>query len=351
VNEGRRPTILFYHKALGAMLEPEAAKLRVADRVHTYHAWTTWMWKQVTGVRRAPAIADFEYDWAQMAKEANRIVASRERLDMVDVIVDEGQDLPKAFFALLRAIGANVTVFADENQKLTPVHSSLAEIRDALLGANELEVRRNFRNTKPVAELARRFYTGTRTGTPTLPDRPGAIPRLVRCSDLDGLARLVAGTTLVDAKREEVGVFVLRTGQRDDLAEKIKTVIPLLAKELAARQPSRADALTRRAKVLAESIHTYAQGAPAPPLGRPGIFVICHASGKGLEFDVTHIWLAGSKDHEETEEKMRMYVLASRPRHELYLEWPGASDARADAKLPPWVSDIPKTTLERVTVP
>lgn len=351
INEGRRPTILLYHNALSAMVQPEAGRLDVYDRVHTYTRWVNWMWKQVTGEWRAPQVEPYVFDWEAIGRRAADIMASADRLDIKDVIVDEGQDLPASFFSLLRAVGSNITVFADENQTLTSVNSTLKEIRIALAGPAKVSVTQNYRNTKPVADLARQFYTGTTTGVPDLPDKPGGKPRIVRTDDLQGFAQAIVRVAVSPPVRQDIGVFVLRTGVRDKLAELIREELSVFAKALDGKKPPRGALGRTGVNKLRRQVYTYDRSAGGPPpLGQGGIFVICNASAKGLEFDATHIWLQGMNKVPEIPAKMQLYVLASRPRHELYLGWAGVSADRAAAKLPAWVVDVPETELERVVM-
>ena len=48
------------------------------------------------------------------------------------LLVDEAQDLPKQFLLMAREMAAQLTVFADENQRINVVNSELSEIRRAI---------------------------------------------------------------------------------------------------------------------------------------------------------------------------------------------------------------------------
>lgn len=348
VSAGRRPSFLVFNRALQAMVKGEAAKRGVGDRVHTYHSWVSRMYRTAVG-REAPKLDEWVYDWSAIAEHAGQIFAARESLDLADVIVDESQDLPAPFFSLLHGLGANLTVFADENQTLTHVNSTIGELRRALAGPAELDVKTNFRNTRPVAELAREFYTGTATGMPALPDRPGEVSRLVRCDDLRTFAKAVCRVALLQPARNDLGVFALYKDTRDELGDLIADNFTTVAAELGAtRSESDANRIFDRAVALSSKVHVPARGRPPAPLNEDGIFVVTHASGKGLEFDSAFIWLDGLRRAPDTDARMRMYVLSTRPRHELYLGWRGTGAQKSATGVPPWVASIGADLLRRV---
>ncbi len=349
VLEGRRPTVLLFHNALSAMVVPEAGRLDVEDRVHTYYPWVREMWKKATGQWSVPKVDDWNYDWDAIAERAEDILAVSDQLDIQDVIVDEAQDLPAAFFGLLRAIGSNITVFADENQQLTQVNSNIEELEAALL-PKRLSVHENYRNTTPVAKLAREFFTGTVTGIPGLPEREGTRPRIVRSDDLHGFARTIVRVTISPPARKDIGVFVLYKVMRDKLAGHIQEEIASMAAQLNGNSDPRHRATAKRLAELKDQVYVYSGKESLPPLGKGGIFVICNSSGKGLEFDATHVWLQKIDVIGEIAAKMQLYVLSSRPRHELYLGWAGATAESAPKKLPGWVLDIDDDLLERVVL-
>ena len=60
--------------------------------------------------------------------------------------------------------------------------------------------------------------------------------------------------------------------------------------------------------------------------------------------------LAGLRDFDELTAKMMLYVLASRPEHELYLSWTGTGANRLAVKVPEWVLAVPTEELRRVTL-
>ncbi len=88
-------------------------------------------------------------------------------------VIDEGQDMPLQFYNAPESPGFNrFFIVADQNQQITDNNSSRKEIADCLaVEASEvIELRQNYRNSYPVARLAREFYTGDPASPP--PDLP-----------------------------------------------------------------------------------------------------------------------------------------------------------------------------------
>jgi hypothetical protein len=352
VNLGHRPTIVLYNKALAAMVRAEAKKMKLSERVKTYHAWFASLYREATGSYVLPQLEPYVYDWDAVAKDGPAFFKARKTLDLEYVIVDEAQDLPADFFGFLQSLGSNLTVFADENQRITDTQSTIPDLRKALALHQELVVQTNFRNTRPVAVAAGHFYTGLSTGIPDLPRRPGVIPSLIRVESTAALAAVVAAAAMGEPYRDSYGIFVLRKGTRDALLHEIPDQLTRVAAARAEKDPAKASRLLARAEELRSRVFAYVSdnGATVPPLNESGIFVVCNASAKGLQFDTVLVSISGLRDFDDLTAKMMLYVLASRPEHELYLSWTGMGANRLAVKVPEWVADIPPEELRRVTL-
>ena len=338
IAERRQPTIILYHKALKAMVLGEAERLKIDRRVRSYHAWTDWVSYSLRG-RPAPR-RNKQPDWQDIGRWADQIYEARDRLMVSDLIVDEGQDLPQDFYQLMTALGINITVFADENQRLTDTQSTVAQIRFSLAGPTELQVPTHHRNTAQTAAVASHFYTGIGE-LPRAPTRVGLPVRLVRCRDLENFAQMVCTVSMNAPRREEMSVFTYHADTREKVAGLIRANALEASTRHIARHPDQRGIAQVRAAWLRKHVYTYdSENGELPPLSSPGLFVVCNASAKGLEFDATFVWLDDLATLDETTARMQAYVLASRPRHELYLAWRGAKEDRA-RNLPRWVADLP----------
>src|SRR5690606_18002789 len=101
-------------------------------------------------------------------------------------IIDEGQDMPPAFYHALVSLGfEDFYVVADQNQQIHPDRSSSRRDIENALGLARgaaLELRHNYRNSHAIARLARAFYTGDPASPPPAlpPESPSATtPELV----------------------------------------------------------------------------------------------------------------------------------------------------------------------------
>lgn len=87
------------------------------------------------------------------------------------LIIDEGQDMPPEFYQCLAILGfENFFVVADQNQQITAENSSIMDLRNALGISPEevIELKTNYRNSYPIARLAREFYTGDPASPPPM---------------------------------------------------------------------------------------------------------------------------------------------------------------------------------------
>jgi DNA helicase-2/ATP-dependent DNA helicase PcrA len=147
--------------------------------------WQSWfleLFKKLTG-NPPPAFEGGwqNFDWqaaAKMIAEAPLSTATA----LPYLVIDEGQDMPPAFYDALINLGAeNFYVVADQNQQIMPDRNSTRQdIQNCLgLSASEtIELKENYRNTYAIARLARAFYTGDPASPP--PDLPKEKPSVKR---------------------------------------------------------------------------------------------------------------------------------------------------------------------------
>ena len=109
-----------------------------------------------------------------------------------------------------------MTVFADENQRLNEkTNSTISQICRALSlsGGNVYHLTKNYRNTRPIAELASFFYTGLKTGIPELPEADGDIPRLLECNSQEAAIEAIMRYA-ASHDNEEIGIIVQNNKMR-----------------------------------------------------------------------------------------------------------------------------------------
>lgn len=323
---GRSPRVIMYNKVL---VQYTGKRENVASQVQvsTLHKWAYRWWKRVVRRDRArPPTVDgnqYAHDWTAMQVEAVKQASSQGGAQAVNwghLVIDEGQDFPPSMYACLQltmnvanASGAQpplaVTVLADENQRLEPSRNSkIDEIRQSLgLHADDHNVfalKKNYRNTREVAEFAGSFYVGLSTGKPSTPTRAGDLPivslvaRDTHGKFLNACAEKIARYAKL-RRTEEIAVLVMRERVRESMFNRMK------------------------AKLQGESIEVQSYSSADGEAGhlsfdKPGhITVLNAASAKGLEFDAVFIidpaalMSTGSSD---LNVKMTLYVLCSRAR-------------------------------------
>lgn len=264
-------------------------------RVATAHSWLA-QWYGAD----APRSDDGWYDWPAFFERA----AVAEPVPGLTLVVDEGQDLPPEFYRLCRLLHARTTVYADECQRLTETHSTLAEITQRLGNRTRHDLEGNHRNTRPIAAFAAHFHTGA--GLPGLPDREGPVPRLHRLNHQGTVIDFLI-TLAQSHPGRSIGVIVNSTRTQFDLLTRLEGKAPRLKPQMYTAQATQG-----RYRSL--------------DLGRPGLVLVHRASAKGLGFDIvvvpdTHTDAA--TDPSSASLRMTYYVLATRARWELHLGYQG----------------------------
>jgi DNA helicase IV len=297
------PTSLLMHSRLLSQYASNAVKeLKIDGIVTTFHSW---LWHFYNGHyhRWPPKHGPYDYDWGQIYRHVDQQPPAEGGVQ--HLIIDEGQDLHKMFYPVARHIARCVTVFADENQRLTPTNSTIEDIRTYGAFHASHELKRNYRNTREIAMLAAQFYTGLKTGIPDPPERRGAKPIVRRFADLNDTVEFIARYER-NNPRSQIGVLVptirLRRKLYNRLAVKGRTTNAV--QEYVGGQGSDADVIN---------------------FEHAGIVVLCYPSAKGLEFDAVFLpeLQDVTADIKTPEFRMQFYVLISRARDALYATYSG----------------------------
>lgn len=239
----------------------------------------------------------FHYDWpAVMAQyESANIEPTLDHL-----IIDEGQNLPAAFYAWAVRYGAKtVTVFADEDQTTDSQRASIQDICNAPM-PDPFRLMENHRNTEEIALVAEHFHHRGNTLPPGIVrrGRGGSVPRLEFVSDWSQAVTLIANG------------YRNRGGSIGVLVHTIQDAIDLQTLLLATLEPgTRVDVYTHKAPK--ESEHEI-------KLMTPGITVLTSLAVIGLEFNTVYLQdLFRSSRESFTDEQRRLYMLCARARDHL----------------------------------
>jgi superfamily I DNA/RNA helicase len=287
-----------------------AEALDIDGDVTTFHTWFRFHYKKAVGV--APKeLDDFVYDWNAILRTFAR--NGKAGGSFPNVLIDEGQDLPKEFYLIANYMAQNLTIFADENQRLTEHQSTIREIKANALIDETCELRKNYRNSRPIAMLAQAFYCGLDSGIPELPDRSGDSPQLRG----------------FDRTYDSVDAIVKY--ERTNSDRHIGVFLPNLA--LVKKYKNRLEGKTTNKTQYYDSSDK-ACSPDSLNFDRPGIFLCAYPSAKGLEFDTVFLpEIQESAKHawNTPEFKMKMYVMISRARSNLFISWAGERPANADS--------------------
>lgn len=310
-NKSADVRLLMYSRLLSQYTGSAIKELGIDGAVNTFHSWFYGFYRRLYKVS-PPSFERFVYDWVEVLSTVNDDPPPADSLPYL--LIDEGQDLPELFYPVAQHLAKNLTVFADENQRLTQDNSTLDAIAMYSGIQDRHELRRNYRNTLEIASLAAVFCTGLSTGVPDLPTRRGEKPRLVK----------------VEALHQAVDFIARYERNHSDL--EIGVLVP--SKRLQRQLVNRLQPKTTN------PIQTYfgGMGAAADVLDfdSPGIKIVNYQSAKGLEFDTVFLpeLQTLTDDPVSTEFKMKFYVLVSRARDELYVMYSGDDEPHVLAAFP-----------------
>ena len=149
--KGEAPKLLMYSRLLSQYTKAAVAELGAEGSISTFHSWLEGFYRRNYG-SPAPQTAPFIHNWPEIM---TRLVTSPPDKDSMDhLIIDEGQDLPTMFYPAARHLARHLTVFADENQRLNDNHTTIEEIQLGTGIEEHHELRRNYRNSREIAEFA-----------------------------------------------------------------------------------------------------------------------------------------------------------------------------------------------------
>ena len=251
------------------------------------------------------------------------------------LIIDEGQDMPPQFYGALLDLGfENIFVVADQNQQINPDrNSSIQQIEDALGIDHKAVIRlgENYRNSFPVARLARHFYPEDPAAPPPAlppPSKSAKTPRLVEYGTTDGpefgrIVRRILITADRDPKRL-IGIFAASNEIRT------KYINALTATRVQLEHPH------PKIQTYSAAENNYRIG-PALAFNEGGIMVINANSCKGLEFDIVFIAdINGFPCYQRilVEKRRLFYVMTARAKETVILIKNAESNCEVDSILP-----------------
>ncbi|MCZ8135521.1 MAG: AAA family ATPase [Porphyrobacter sp.] len=321
---GQNPHVIMYNKVL-AQYTSTRSDVALDVGVSTMHTWAGIWWTRATGSRLPMVAGDaWAHDWNEIcARTLDALQKGVSRsFSWGHLIVDEGQDFPPQMYMALgmmlkqmeaRGVAAQVTIFADDNQRLQADRNSrIKDIKDYLfLGATAdrvFSLKKNFRNTRPIAEFAKHFQVGNESGIAELPTTDGEKPQVVFAANDRDIADFIARKAKINPGKQ-VGVIVYGGAKQVKRAyNQVKMRVSEMAKPPRLQMYLSGDNANTAQALDFESDNT---------------ITFLHAqSAKGLEFDIV-FFLGMEGMSVDTSgflnERMALYVMCSRARSELYI--------------------------------
>ena len=279
----------------------------------TWIGWFLETFREMTGQPAPRRMSDGngfrEIDWPGVERIIHALPAG-EPGQTPFLVIDEGQDMPRAFYDALVNLGfERFFVVADQNQQITHENSSRKDIQDCLAiePGEIIELGRNYRNRYSVARLARAFYTGDPASPPPeLPAAsPGAVPVLYTYVQerLDAVARGIVRLADRDP-RQLIGVITPSNPVRERYVEALRCV------EARLDNPP-------------PTIATYhGENRTEVVFAEGGVLVINAQACKGLEFDT--VVLADIDEHfvrrsDPDVARRLFYVMVARARERVFM--------------------------------
>lgn len=267
-------------------------------------------------------------DWDAVERQVQSLEVIEDQSDKF-LVIDEGQDMPPAFYRTLTRLGfENFYVAADQNQQ---IHlnkcSSRQDIENSLAiePGETLELKTNYRNTRPIALLAQHFYPADPASPrPDLPDLipASATPELwtYGTANTPTLAEITDKILQLSDRdpRKLIGIITPNNKARVKFINALNNANPALDNE---KPP----------------IWTFFSGQRVfPNFGQGGLIIINAQSCKGLEFDT--VILADIDQHQPKRDsyalKARFYVMVARAREQVMLLRTGSVCPVVDGLLP-----------------
>lgn len=314
---GRTVTLLTRSNVLYQYLGQMAPYLTEDFDVTTYRRWLKQFWNAQFATD-PPKIDDdgWSFDWGKMQREC----ILQQVTTVADLVIDEGQQLPLAFYQLCHIIGVDVTVVADESELIGDDQSTISEIHRMLAAEEDpIVLRGNYRSTREIALLALEFCLNAPDGS-FVPTRVGRRPRISSRTSLKRLALEVSECFERYPKRS-IGI-ICRTAR---LQREIQTEFTYL----------------KLSKYTQAYIYDDCY-RNVIDFASPAISIINTSSMKGVEFDSVFVpdLDAYTEDPTSVDARLRLFVLCTRARHDLRF-------AHLGSREPAILSNIPESLLAR----
>lgn len=288
---------------------------QLMDNMINSSTWISWFKKFFESIANRPVnMNQATIDWNDVKIWLDS-QATLPKPKISYLIIDEGQDMPPVFYTTLVNMGIeNFYVVADQNQQITAENSSRRELEDLLAIEPDkvIELKQNYRNTYPIARLARAFYTGDPASPPPdLPPPSGSVstPQLIEYSDAGKFSMCNIVDSILKRSDNNPTKLIGILTPSNTIREKYFSFITDRSKNISLDHPPRIVTYNR----VNSDECLFTEG---------GIFVLNAHACKGLEFDTVFI----ADIHEyyyspsiEDSQKRLFYVMVARARDSVFM--------------------------------
>jgi superfamily I DNA/RNA helicase len=238
-----------------------------------------------------------------------------------ELIIDEGQDLPNKVFQTFPAFFKNVTIGADDAQRVHDHSADLRTIENALRVHGQVEkcfLEYNYRNSFEIYNFARQFVPN---------DEVAKNPNM-----LDRLRQSGLNTS------EKPQVLIYSQNEKATVNAKLKTILANTSGNIAVLLGT-AELVDEYARLIRNEFgmdaSSYRNGLK-PPTSLKNILVTTYVSAKGMEFDAVIMPFVRGSDKLE-----QLYVACTRAIRNLHLFVESSHEAV--------LAEFDKTTYNKVT--
>ena len=255
--------VVTYNRMLRRSLQLAARENDIALAASTMHSFVSTNYRRRTRKRPPTATHDaYAYRWDTMAQRLADGGPDRHAL-----VVDEGQDLPKDFFAYAsRCVAKWLSVFADEEQAIGESRSTLEQIKAAAGLPDPMILSENHRNTPEIARLAEHFHRGRLPAATVVRSRSGDLPHLFRSPNAESTVNRIL--TELRNRAVSIGVIVDQNATGQAVRDLLRGRAPRSRIDMYSNDEQNEESIDVR---------------------KPGVTVLNKASVKGQEFDTVFL--------------------------------------------------------------
>ena len=124
---GDSPLLIMYSRLLMQYTDAATGELDIAGATKTFHQWFYGFYRRAYG-DKPPRLSRTSLTGPTILRKVSAEPPRQGSLP--SILLDEAQDFPKELFPIADLLTTNLTIFADENQRITDTNSTLREIRD-----------------------------------------------------------------------------------------------------------------------------------------------------------------------------------------------------------------------------